>query len=189
VGRARVKPAAIRLNRTLQAIDPAALPVEALLEHLERCREHLKEMIYQHMRFTVSCYEEMRSLIRHGQGPAAAELAERAKYRASHTAAGAPGRLGPEPAGPPPLDKLPREAVRAVRAIQTFVGALFRESDAPNEPLQQGDVLVTLASDDPLDNNGARVTTRCPWSRMSSSSCSYSSGAISGKRNAAGCFV
>jgi hypothetical protein len=42
------KPAAIRAHHTLQAVDPAALDHESLGEHIDRCRTHLKRMIYQH---------------------------------------------------------------------------------------------------------------------------------------------
>ena len=46
------KPAAIRMHRELQSIDPDALSDDELVAYLERCRDHHREMIYQHMRFT-----------------------------------------------------------------------------------------------------------------------------------------
>jgi pyruvate,water dikinase len=42
------KPAAVRAHLALQAIDPSTLTMPALLEHLERCVDHLQRMIYQH---------------------------------------------------------------------------------------------------------------------------------------------
>ena len=42
------KPAAIEAHRALQAVDPAALDADALAEHIDRCRNHLKRMVYQH---------------------------------------------------------------------------------------------------------------------------------------------
>ncbi|HEX3512138.1 MAG TPA: PEP-utilizing enzyme [Solirubrobacteraceae bacterium] len=46
------KPAAIAIDRELQAIDPDALSDEELVAYLRRCAAHHGEMIYQHMRFT-----------------------------------------------------------------------------------------------------------------------------------------
>jgi rifampicin phosphotransferase len=48
------KPAAIKFHRELQAVDPDALSDEVLATHLDRCREHHSDMIYQHMRFTAA---------------------------------------------------------------------------------------------------------------------------------------
>lgn len=42
------KPASIRAHTALQAVDPARLDDDALAEHIDRCRNHLKRMIYQH---------------------------------------------------------------------------------------------------------------------------------------------
>jgi rifampicin phosphotransferase len=42
-----IKPAAIRANSELQEVDPAALSNDELLEHIGRCREHYKAMVYQ----------------------------------------------------------------------------------------------------------------------------------------------
>jgi pyruvate,water dikinase len=42
-----VKPAAISASRELQAVDPAALSDQELLDHIDRCREHYKQMIFQ----------------------------------------------------------------------------------------------------------------------------------------------
>jgi len=41
-----VKPALIHAQLALQSVDPAALSNEALLDHLDRCRQHLKQTMY-----------------------------------------------------------------------------------------------------------------------------------------------
>jgi len=46
------KPASIKAHRELQSVDPDALDDTELVAYLTRCRDHHKEMIYQHMRFT-----------------------------------------------------------------------------------------------------------------------------------------
>ncbi len=46
-----VKPAAIRAHLALQAVNPRALDQDALVEHLDRCREHQQRMIRQHHTF------------------------------------------------------------------------------------------------------------------------------------------
>lgn len=42
-----VKPRAIAANLDLQAIDPATLSGPELIEHIGRCREHYKQMVYE----------------------------------------------------------------------------------------------------------------------------------------------
>ncbi len=46
------KPASIKANQEIQAIDPDQLSDEELVSHLRRCREHHASMIRQHMAFT-----------------------------------------------------------------------------------------------------------------------------------------
>jgi phosphohistidine swiveling domain-containing protein len=46
------KPTSIKAHQELQSVDPDALSDDALLAYLTRCRDHHREMIYQHMRFT-----------------------------------------------------------------------------------------------------------------------------------------
>jgi phosphohistidine swiveling domain-containing protein len=41
-----IKPALIRAQLALQSVDPAALSNEALLDHLDNCRQHLKQTMY-----------------------------------------------------------------------------------------------------------------------------------------------
>ncbi len=49
------RPAAVRQHLALQAIDPAALADDALLEHLVQMRAHHEEMVRLHHRFTITC--------------------------------------------------------------------------------------------------------------------------------------
>ena len=46
------KPASIKANREIQAVDPDQLDDQALVEHLRRCRDNHIAMIRQHMAFT-----------------------------------------------------------------------------------------------------------------------------------------
>ena len=75
-------------------------------------------------------YEEMRALLRNRDRLSTSELAERARYRATHHFLDAPPRLGPKPAEPPPYDWLPPMAARATRALYAIVEATFGEPQA-----------------------------------------------------------
>ena len=46
------KPASVKANREIQAIDPDQLSDEELVDHLRRCRDNHVSMIRQHMAFT-----------------------------------------------------------------------------------------------------------------------------------------
>lgn len=70
-------------------------------------------------------YEEMCSLIEHGDGPTAEQLAERTRYRLETSFADAPPVLGPEPGDPLPAEWLPPVAARVERAVGTYLGAVF----------------------------------------------------------------
>src|SRR4051794_610660 len=48
----KFKPESIEKHRAIQAIDPETLSNDELIAHLQRCRAHHVEMIYQHMRHT-----------------------------------------------------------------------------------------------------------------------------------------
>jgi phosphohistidine swiveling domain-containing protein len=48
----KFKPASIKAHQELQSVDPDQLSDDDLIIYLARCREHHREMIYQHMRFT-----------------------------------------------------------------------------------------------------------------------------------------
>src|SRR5919197_3909861 len=59
------KPAAIKLHRELQSVDPDALSDEDLVAYLRRCADHHTEMIYQHMRFTGAAMLPTGDLLAH----------------------------------------------------------------------------------------------------------------------------
>jgi phosphohistidine swiveling domain-containing protein len=48
------KPASIKAHLILQSVDPTTLDTDALLAHLDRCREHLQAMIRQHHSFNAA---------------------------------------------------------------------------------------------------------------------------------------
>ena len=78
-------------------------------------------------------YREIRSVISGGEGPSADDLAERARYRATHRASEAPPFLGPAPEPPPPLDGLPPAVARAMRAVGIAIDGVFAASEAVSE--------------------------------------------------------
>ena len=118
--------------------------------------------------------EEMCDLLGGADTPTADELAERAAYRAAHTAKDAPARLGPPPPPPPDPSGLPPGVARVMRATGVALGALFGSSEAEHEEhllrglaaspgvyegtarliagpteferIEQGDVLVTMST-------------------------------------------
>ena len=75
----------------------------------------------------------MHALLSGTNGPSADVLAERAAYRAAHSAKDAPPTLGPPPPTPPDPSGLPPAAARVMRATGIAMGALFGSSDAPHE--------------------------------------------------------
>jgi pyruvate,water dikinase len=77
--------------------------------------------------------DEMVQLLSGEDGPSADELAERAAYRASHTAKDAPVVLGPPPTPPPPPDGLPPAAARLMGAIGVTMAEMFGSLEEPQE--------------------------------------------------------
>ena len=59
------KPASIARHRELQGVDPDALSDTELSAYLERCHEHHREMVYQHMRFTGAAMVAIGDLLAH----------------------------------------------------------------------------------------------------------------------------
>jgi phosphohistidine swiveling domain-containing protein len=59
------KPASIKTHRELQAVDPDQLSDAELAEYLDRCHEHHREMIYQHMRHTGAAMVAIGDLLAH----------------------------------------------------------------------------------------------------------------------------
>jgi pyruvate,water dikinase len=62
-----VKPAAVREQLALQAVDPSHLGNEALLDHLERCRENAKQQVYRHHCFNVPALLPVGDFLAHAQ--------------------------------------------------------------------------------------------------------------------------
>ena len=118
--------------------------------------------------------DEMASLIAGSGGPSAEELADRADYRASHSAKDAPDVLGDPPHPPPDPSGLPPGPARVMAATGLALGEVFGGSEAEHEEhllrglaasqgvyegparkvsgpsefdrIVQGDVLVTVAT-------------------------------------------
>jgi pyruvate,water dikinase len=78
-------------------------------------------------------YDEVRSLIWHGDGPSADELAQRASYRTEASFADAPPVLGAEPGSPLPAEWLPPAAARMERAVGDYLGAVFVAPEVRSE--------------------------------------------------------
>jgi hypothetical protein len=76
--------------------------------------------------------DEMHALLRGARRPRAEEFAERAERRARLRAVEPPAWLGQRPSLPTPLDPLPADAARVIRAVGA-AGALFGESDAERQ--------------------------------------------------------
>lgn len=90
--------------------------------------------IEQAEHFVEASFDEMRSLLRDGSGPPAAELAERMRFRTSYTTDDVPPVLGDPPSPPPEAAGLPPAAARMMRAVGFVMHSLFAPSEAPNEP-------------------------------------------------------
>jgi len=76
--------------------------------------------------------DEMAALLGGAETPSGAEIAERYKYRSTHTTDDAPPLLGGEPSGPPPASLLPPHARRAALAMDAALGNLFGVSEEEN---------------------------------------------------------
>ena len=76
--------------------------------------------------------DELGQLLRGQAGPTGDEVAERHKFRTTHSTDDAPQFLGGEPAGPPPVSLLPPHARRAARAMDAALGSLFGVSQEEN---------------------------------------------------------
>lgn len=74
--------------------------------------------------------DEMVALVTGAGGPTADELADRAAYRAAHTAKDVPASLGTPPPPPPDPSSLPPDAGRLMRAMLLSLGHLFGSSKA-----------------------------------------------------------
>ena len=62
---AGLKPASIAAHRRLQAVDPTALDTAALLDHLDRVRDHQRRMIEQHHRMNGAAFIPVGDFLAH----------------------------------------------------------------------------------------------------------------------------
>src|SRR5262245_21823820 len=76
---------------------------------------------------------EMQALLSGADAPSADELAQRAAWRAAHSAKEAPAVLGPPPPAPPDPSGLPPADARMMRAIGISLDAVFSSSKAEHE--------------------------------------------------------
>jgi len=83
--------------------------------------------------FVDAGFDEMRALLSGTNGPSADELAERFRWRSSHTAKDAPQHIGDPPMPPPDPSGLPPAATRVMRATGIVIGAMFGSSEAEHE--------------------------------------------------------
>ena len=60
-----VRPASDKRHREIQAVSPAALSDDALIEHLKVCRDRLRDMVTQHHNFTISSCLPVGDLLAH----------------------------------------------------------------------------------------------------------------------------
>jgi pyruvate,water dikinase len=95
---------------------------------------------------------ELHALLSTSGGPSADELAQRARYRATHSAKGAPAVLGPPPQAPPDLSGLPPDMARLMHAIGFAMGSIFGSSEQQHE----GDVLHGMAASQGVYEGPAR---------------------------------
>lgn len=96
--------------------------------------------------------DEMCALVTGAGGPTADELAQRAAYRAAHTAREVPPFLGPPDPPPPDLSALPPAVGRLMRATMIAMGEVFGSSQAEHEE----DVLHGLAASKGIYEGPAR---------------------------------
>ncbi len=96
--------------------------------------------------------DEMCAMVTGAGGPSAEELAQRAAYRATHTAKEVPPTLGPPAPPPPDLAALPPAVGRMMAATFISLGHLFGSSEAQNEE----NVLFGLAASKGIYEGPAR---------------------------------
>lgn len=73
-------------------------------------------------------YDELCAMLRGSGGPSAAEIAQRAHWRATVHADDVPIHLGDPPSPPPPLELLPPPMARATAAVQMVIMNMFAET-------------------------------------------------------------
>ena len=100
-------------------------------------------------------HEEIVGLLESGDGPPAAEFAERTGQRAAAEVAGAPPLLGPPPLPPPPANWFPAKSRRMQEGMDTVLMHMFRHDDRPAE----GKMLHGLSASPGSYEGTARVVT------------------------------
>ncbi|MEO9221054.1 MAG: PEP-utilizing enzyme [Mycobacteriaceae bacterium] len=86
-------------------------------------------------------YTEIRTLLAGPGGPSAAELATRARYRATMHVADVPRSLGGPPGPPPPLDGGSSASARARHAINAASAALFGPWNTANDVTNEAGIV------------------------------------------------
>jgi rifampicin phosphotransferase len=89
--------------------------------------------IHEAEHFIDAGFQEMCDLLSGAGAPSADELAQRARWRASHTAKDAPLLLGPPPPPPPDPSGLPPDVARVMRATVITMESMFGSSEVPHE--------------------------------------------------------
>ncbi|HUP99250.1 MAG TPA: PEP-utilizing enzyme [Aeromicrobium sp.] len=97
--------------------------------------------------------DEVTAPLRGGTGPSAEEVAERFKFRTTHTTDDAPPLIGGEMSPPPDPAQLPAAARRGARAMDAALFNLFGVPDTPNS----GTVLHGLAVNTGVYEGPARL--------------------------------
>ena len=172
------KPASIRTHRELQSVDPDQLSDPELVEYLERCREHHKEMIYQHMRHSGAAMVCIGDLLAHASdwtGVPHAELLVMMRGSSS-VSAGASGELA--------------RMVSAVKADSGAQEILGSDTGDPGETLERLRSLDGEAGDAVngyLELIGYRPSTRTAPTRASPGSTSPCSTSAPSRRSARRC--
>jgi pyruvate,water dikinase len=120
----KFKPESIRKHHELQSVDPDQLSDQELVQYLERCYAHHREMIYQHMRHTGAAMVTIGDLLAHASewtGVPHAEL------------------LGMMQGAAPVSAGASHELARMVSAIRTDPAAmeLLRSDDDPAGTLER----------------------------------------------------
>ena len=98
-------------------------------------------------------YEEMVALGKNEGGPSGAELAQRARARATLDVSKAPFRLGPEMGPPPPVEWFPPELQRSLKAQNVVIETMFSE----HESQRSGQTISGLAVQRGVYEGTARI--------------------------------
>ncbi|MGE0432434.1 MAG: PEP-utilizing enzyme [Planctomycetota bacterium] len=90
--------------------------------------------------------DELIALLQGQPGPSPAQLEERRAWRTTAKVEDAPAWLGAPPSPPPPAEWLPPHAARVARAMNIFLGALFKPGDKDSTGTQVHGIAVSPGS-------------------------------------------